>query len=69
MTTQQLTSCFEGYLSEMNLDDFLEFLGENNISYIKVPWMPMGEDNELVIPNHPDLTRRYFKRDHSQFEK
>ncbi|MEI6567641.1 MAG: hypothetical protein WCR20_13270 [Verrucomicrobiota bacterium] len=70
MTTAQLNTCFDGYLSEMNLEDFLEFLGENNVNYAKVPWIPLSDDKFwIVIPNHPNLTKRYFKKDHSQFER
>jgi hypothetical protein len=67
MTQLQTSTCFESYLCDLTLDEYIDFLEENKISYSKIPRFPFeAEPYVRVVPNHPQLKARNFSRDHKQ---
>ena len=68
-TTATLNKVMQ-HVGSMNLEDFLEFLKENNISYSRCLRFPVdGEGFIQIVPNYPGLTRRKFRRDHTQIKE
>jgi len=63
------SATIEGYLVDMSLEEFIEFLEENQISYSKMPRFPIGSDDYIeVFPNDHRLRPRQFFRDHKQIQ-